>query len=55
MNTPRQKHDSAADEQASLWAARLEGGVLDVRDRAALDAWLAEDRLAGAVLVGEGC
>ena len=31
----------AAEEQASLWAARLEGGTLDAADRAALDAWLA--------------
>ena len=33
---------SAAEEQASLWAARLDGDTLDRAQRAALDAWLAE-------------
>lgn len=33
--------DAASDEQASLWAARLEGGTLDAADRIALDTWLA--------------
>ena len=33
----------SAEEQASLWAARLDGGNLTASDRAALDAWLAED------------
>ncbi|HTZ20901.1 MAG TPA: FecR domain-containing protein [Opitutaceae bacterium] len=32
---------SSAEEQASLWAARLDGGNLTAADRAALDAWLA--------------
>jgi transmembrane sensor len=32
-----------ADEQASLWAARLDGSVLSAVDRAALDTWLAAD------------
>ncbi|MCX6952108.1 MAG: FecR domain-containing protein [Verrucomicrobia bacterium] len=41
MNTSNSRHDSAAEEQASLWAARLEGGTLEAADRAALDAWLA--------------
>lgn len=41
MNTNRPTSDPAAEEQASLWAARLEGGVLEASDRAALDAWLA--------------
>ncbi len=31
------------DEQASLWAARLDGSVLSAEDRSALDAWLAAD------------
>lgn len=35
----------AAEEQASLWAARLDGSVLSAGDRVALDAWLAEDPL----------
>lgn len=33
----------AADEQAALWAARLEGSSLSSDERAALDTWLAED------------
>jgi hypothetical protein len=36
--------DSEAEEQASLWAARLEGGTLSAVDRDALDAWLNADR-----------
>ncbi len=32
-----------ADEQASLWAARLDGSVLSAADREALDTWLAAD------------
>lgn len=32
--------DAAADEQAALWAARLDGSVLTADDRTALDAWL---------------
>ncbi|MCW5550453.1 MAG: FecR domain-containing protein [Opitutaceae bacterium] len=31
---------TAADEQASLWAARLDGGTLSAADRIALDEWL---------------
>lgn len=38
---PSSRAGSAADEQASLWAARLEGGTLDAADRTALDTWLA--------------
>lgn len=34
--------DHTADEQASLWAARLDGSSLSGSDRNALDAWLAE-------------
>ena len=33
--------DPADEEQASLWAARIDGGTLSSRDRRALDAWLA--------------
>lgn len=33
--------DPATDEQAALWAARLDGSVLSAADRTALDAWLA--------------
>jgi len=35
--------DPASDEHAALWAARLDGSTLTATDRAALDAWLAED------------
>jgi transmembrane sensor len=38
-NTPRER----IDEEASLWAARIDGGSLSDGDRAALDAWLAAD------------
>lgn len=34
--------DPAAEEQASLWAARLDGSVLAAEDQQALEAWLAE-------------
>lgn len=34
---------SPAEEQAALWAARLEGGVLPAADRAALEEWLDSD------------
>jgi transmembrane sensor len=36
------KHcDAAVEEQASLWAARLDGSVVSATDRLALDEWLA--------------
>jgi transmembrane sensor len=35
--------DPAAEEQATLWAARLDGSALTATDRTALDAWLAEN------------
>ena len=35
------KHrDPAAEQQASLWAARLDGSVLSATDRLALDEWI---------------
>jgi transmembrane sensor len=40
MNSP-QRHDTAIDEQAAYWAARLDGDVLEASERADLDAWLA--------------
>jgi transmembrane sensor len=33
--------DSATDEQASLWAAKLDGSLMSAADRLALDEWLA--------------
>ncbi len=41
MNPSPQHHDTAVDEQAAYWAARLEGEVLEANERAELDAWLA--------------
>jgi transmembrane sensor len=41
---------TAAEEQASLWAARLDGGNLTADDRAALDAWLAENPIHRSLL-----
>jgi transmembrane sensor len=43
MNRSRPIPDPAAEDQASLWAVRLEGSVLTAADRAELDAWLAAD------------
>ena len=43
MKTLQRQPDPAAEEQASLWAARLEGGTLSAPDRDALDAWLNAD------------
>jgi len=39
-----------ADEQASLWAARLDGSALSAADRDALDIWLAADPSHRALL-----
>jgi transmembrane sensor len=41
MKTP--PLDSAAEEAASHWAARLEGSTLSAADRTGLDAWLAKN------------
>ena len=42
MKSSQPIHDSIADEQAALWAARLDGDTLDGTQRAELDAWLAQ-------------
>jgi transmembrane sensor len=42
MNSFSKCLDPAAEEQASLWAARLDGSVLSAGDQNALGAWLAE-------------
>jgi transmembrane sensor len=42
MNTNPQCLDPSAEEQAALWAARLDGSSLTAADRTALDTWLAE-------------
>jgi transmembrane sensor len=54
MNSSKQHHDSVADEQAALWAARLDGDTLDRAQRAELDAWLAE-KPAHRVLLSQYC
>jgi transmembrane sensor len=41
MNSHHQPLDPAADEQAALWAAKLDGSVLSAAERIALDVWLA--------------
>jgi transmembrane sensor len=46
--------DSAAEEQASLWAARIEGSHLTAEARAELDAWLAE-RPSHRTLLSQYC
>ena len=46
--------NSAAEEQASLWAARLEGSTLDASDRAALEVWLSSNP-AHRALLSEYC
>ena len=43
-------HSTLAEEQASLWAARLDGSVLSAADRADLDAWLEADPSHRALL-----
>ncbi|MSU48149.1 MAG: DUF4880 domain-containing protein [Opitutus sp.] len=43
MNSPSTRYNSAIDEQAAIWAARLDGDVLAPGERAALDAWLAQN------------
>jgi transmembrane sensor len=42
MNSSHSSRDLVADEQAALWAARLEGGALTATDREALDVWLSK-------------
>ena len=49
MNTSR-IHSPAAEEQAALWAARLDGSELSAADQAELKAWLAEDPAHRALL-----
>ncbi len=49
MNTLRHQPESA-DEEAALWAARLEGRTLSADDRDALDAWLSADASHRALL-----
>jgi transmembrane sensor len=50
MKRSTQIPDPAAEDQASLWAARLEGSHLTDSDRAELDAWLGADSTRRALL-----
>lgn len=51
MNSSPFRHDPLIDERAAHWAARLDGGdVLEARERAELDAWLAESPAHRAAL-----
>lgn len=50
MNSTSHHANPAADQAAALWAARLDGSVLSVNDRAALDRWLAADPVHRALL-----
>jgi transmembrane sensor len=43
MNRPAPISDPGSDEQASLWAVRLECSELSAADRAELDGWLSAD------------
>jgi len=54
MNSSPTSPDPLADENASLWAARIEGSVLSAADRIALDAWLAE-KPAHRTLLSQYC
>ena len=50
MKCNPQSHPSSAEDQAALWAARLDGDTLDRRQRAELDAWLDQDPAHRALL-----
>jgi transmembrane sensor len=50
MNPINPPFDPDADEQAALFAARLDGGSLSGPERAELEAWLAADGGRGALL-----
>ena len=43
MNSSTLHFDPAAEEQAALWAARLDGSILTAADQTALGTWLAKD------------
>jgi transmembrane sensor len=50
MNSRHLPLDPAADEQAALWAARLDGSSLTLSDRQQLEAWLAANAHHRALL-----
>ncbi|HEY9153693.1 MAG TPA: FecR domain-containing protein [Opitutaceae bacterium] len=50
MSNPVSKLNPKAEEQAALWAARIEGSELTVENRRELDRWLAENPTHRALL-----
>lgn len=54
MNSPKPARGILAEEQAALWAARLDGDNLDRAQRSELDFWLAQDP-AHRALLSEYC
>jgi transmembrane sensor len=50
MNALPRPPRSTDEEQAALWAARLDGSVLSAADRVAFETWLAEDPARRALL-----
>jgi transmembrane sensor len=50
MNETHPTYGSDTDEQAALWAARLDGSTLSASDRSELEAWLAGDTARGELL-----
>jgi transmembrane sensor len=54
MKSSKQPRETVADEQAALWAARLDGDNLDRAQRTELDSWLAQDP-AHRALLSEYC
>lgn len=51
---PSSPPSAIAEEQAALWAARLDGSILSAHDRASLERWLAADP-AHRVLLSSYC
>ncbi len=54
MKKSHAQFTAGAEEQATLWAARLDGSVLSADQRIALDAWLTADP-AHRVLLSSYC
>jgi transmembrane sensor len=54
MNSSHPTHSPAAEEQAALWAAKIDGSSLSGSDHAELETWLAENP-AHRVLLSQYC
>ncbi len=50
MNPSQPPFDPDTDEQAALWAARLDGSELTAAEHASLEEWLAADKARGQLL-----